>query len=60
MTYIFVSGTEFNAIRKKIRENKGKEIVFTSPDDEMARKVIEKENINILLISQAGRRDKSG
>jgi len=56
--YVLVNGTEFNAIRKKIRENKGKEIVFTSNDDEMARKVIEKENINILLINQAGRKDK--
>jgi RNase P/RNase MRP subunit p30 len=58
MAYIIVSGTDFNQIRRKIRENKGKEIVFTSNDDELARKVLEKEQINILLISQASRKDK--
>ena len=58
MEQMIVSVTDFNKIRRTIRESKGKEIVFTSPDDELARKVLEKENISILLISQAGRKDK--
>ncbi len=58
MEYIIISGKDFNEARKKIRENKGKEIVFTSDDDELNRKVLEKETINILLINQEGRKDK--
>ncbi len=56
--YIFISGKDFNEARKRIREAKGsgKTIVFTS-DDELARKVLEKETIDILLINQKGRRD---
>lgn len=53
-----IAGTDFNQIRKKIRENTDKTIVFTSSDDEMARKVLEKEQINVLLINQKGRKDK--
>ena len=58
MEYTIISGKDFNEARKKIRENKGKEIVFTSDDDELNRKVLEKESINVLLISQKGRKDK--
>lgn len=58
MAYILISGKDFNEARKKIRENKGKEIIFTSDDDELARKVLEKEAISMLLINQEGRKDK--
>ena len=58
MEYAIISGKDFNEARKKIRENKGREIVFTSDDDELNRKVLEKESINILLINQTGRKDK--
>ena len=58
MEYTIISGKDFNEARKKIRENKGKEIVFTSDDDELNRKVLEKESINVLLINQKGRKDK--
>lgn len=58
MEYTIVSGKDFNEARKRIRESKGKEIVFTSNDDELNRKVLEKENIAVLLINQKGRKDK--
>ena len=57
---IIIKETDFQIARKKIREAKkaGVEIVFTSDDDEMARKVLEKEAISMLLINQEGRKDK--
>lgn len=58
MGYTIVSGKDFNEVRKRIRENKGKEIVFTSDDDDLNRKVLEKETISILLINQGERTDK--
>jgi RNase P/RNase MRP subunit p30 len=57
MAYILISGKDFNEIRRKIREKHDKEVAFTSNDDELSRKVLEKEKINALLINQAGRRD---
>ncbi len=60
MGYILISGKDFNEARRKIRESKssGKEVVFASDDDELARKVLEKESVNVLLINQEGRKDK--
>ena len=60
MAYLLISANDFNEARRKIRDvkNKGKTIVFTSDDDELARKVLEKEAINVLLISQKGRKDR--
>ncbi|MEK6847782.1 MAG: hypothetical protein AABX50_01495 [Nanoarchaeota archaeon] len=58
MDYLLVSGKDFNEIRRKIREKHGKEVVFTSNDDDLARKILEKETIKVLLINQAGRKDR--
>lgn len=60
MAYVLISGKDFNEIRKKIREAQKEkaEIIFTSDDDELARKVLEKEAIGMLLISQEGRKDR--
>ena len=60
MAYLLISANDFNEARRKIRDvkNKGKTIVFTSDDDELARKVLEKEAINVLLISQKSRKDR--
>lgn len=58
MGYTIISGKDFNEARKKIRENKDKEIVFTSNDDDLNRKILEKETVSILLINQGGRKDK--
>jgi len=48
--------SDFNKARKKIRESTG-EIIFSSNDDEFNMKILEKENIHVLLINQAGRKD---
>ena len=54
---LIINEPTFDKTRKKIRENKDKEIVFSSLDDELNRKLLEKENIDILLISQTDRKD---
>ena len=60
MEYTLISGRNFNETRRKIRESKssGKDVAFTSDDDDLARKVLEKEPISVLLINQEGRKDK--
>jgi len=58
MNSIIIEEDNFDRARKKIRENRGKEIIFSSYDDETSRKVLEKEAINILLIRQKGRKDR--
>jgi len=55
---ILIQETDFNKIRQKIKSNPNKTIIFSSDNDELNRKVLEKEKINILLINQAGRKDK--
>jgi len=57
MESIIISEPTFEKARKQILENKNKKIVFTSDDDELNRKIIEKIPVNILLINQAGRKD---
>ncbi len=59
MKTILIQETNFEKARKKIKQNKDKEIIFTSPDDELNRKIIEKEEINILLINLKERKDYS-
>ncbi len=61
MNFEIIEETNFEKARKKIRDaaKSGEEVVFTSPDDELNRKILEKEKINILLIKQSGRRDFS-
>lgn len=53
---VIIQENNFEKARKLIRENSGKKIIF-SGDDETNRKVLEKENINILLLNQSGRKD---
>jgi len=55
---IIIQENNFEKARKKIREAKEKQIIFSSDNDELNRKILEKENINILLINQTGRKDK--
>jgi len=54
---IFIRESSFESARKKIHENKGKQIIFSSNDDELNRKILEKEDINVLLLNQASRKD---
>tara|TARA_Y100000310_G_C20151777_1_gene565088 strand:- start:57 stop:518 length:462 start_codon:yes stop_codon:yes gene_type:complete len=49
---------DFEKTRKKIRDNSNKKIIFSGLDDELNRKVLEKEDIDILLLNQSGRNDK--
>jgi RNase P/RNase MRP subunit p30 len=54
---IFIEENNFEKARKKIRENSGKFIIFSSADDELNRKILEKEKINVLLINETERKD---
>lgn len=58
MNYILIKAKNFNEARKKIRESKkkGYEIIF-SGDDELNRKILEKEEIDVLLINVLKRKD---
>jgi len=53
---IFIEENNFEKARKKIRENSGKFIIFTG-DDEISRKILEKEKVSVLLINESGRND---
>jgi ribonuclease P/MRP protein subunit RPP1 len=59
---IIINGKNFDvdrtAIRKAHKESQNKEIVYSSADDELNRKILEKEKVDILLLSQKGRKDK--
>ena len=57
METILISEKTFEKSRKLIKENHGKEIVFTSEDDELNRKILEKEKITFLLLNQKNRKD---
>ncbi len=54
---ILITQTEFNKLKNEVKLNSDKEIVYSSNDDELNRKVIEKLSIQILLINLSGRKD---
>jgi RNase P/RNase MRP subunit p30 len=54
---IFIHEDNFEKARKLIHENSEKGIIFSSDDEETVKKVLEKENIEILLLNQSGRKD---
>ncbi len=54
---ILIQENNFDLARKKIRENKSKQIIFSSNSDELNRKILEKEKIDILLLNQEARKD---
>jgi ribonuclease P/MRP protein subunit RPP1 len=54
---IFIQEDNFDKARKLIKENSGKKIIFSSGDDELNRKILEKENIQILLLNMKERKD---
>ena len=56
--YILIQEKNFDRVRKLIKENQDKTINFSSNDEELNRKIIEKEDINILLLNQSNRKDK--
>lgn len=58
MESALIQEKSFEKARKEIKKNKGKLILFSSNNDELNRKILEKENINVLLLSQATRKDR--
>jgi len=57
--YIIIEQTSFEKARKEIKKHKGKTIIFSSNNDELNRKILEKEPINILLLNLANKKDYS-
>jgi ribonuclease P/MRP protein subunit RPP1 len=57
MEQILIQEDNFDKARKLIKENSNKSIIFTSDDDELNRKILEKENIQILLLNMEKRKD---
>ena len=54
---IILTEKNFNKLKEQIKKNSNKEIIFSSNDDELNRKVLEKLKIQILLINLKNRKD---
>lgn len=54
---IIIQENNFSEARKQIKKNQEKKIIFSSDNDELNRKVLEKEPINVLLLNQSKRKD---
>ena len=57
MKQIILTEKNFNKLRNQVKNNKNKEIIFTSEDDDLNRKVLEKLEIQILLINLKDKKD---
>ncbi|MFW6233167.1 MAG: RNase P subunit p30 family protein [Nanoarchaeota archaeon] len=57
MKYTLIQEKDFNKIKKKIKESKEDKIVFLSDSDDLNRQVLEKAEIDLLLLNQQGRKD---
>jgi ribonuclease P/MRP protein subunit RPP1 len=57
MDSIIIQESTFEKARKAIQKNKGHKIIFSSDDDELDRKILEKESIHVLLLNQKSRKD---
>ena len=55
---VLICSSNFDNARTEIKENKRKKIIFSGNKDELNRKILEKEKIDILLINQKARKDK--
>ena len=55
---IIISEKTFEKAKIEIRKNKDKQIIFSGNDDDLNRKILEKEKIDVLLINQKERKDK--
>ncbi len=57
--YLLIKENNFNKARDKIKKAKKEnfKIIFNSLDDDLNRKILEKENIDILLLTQFERKD---
>ena len=57
MKSVLIRENDFQKARKKKKESKEKRI-FSSNNDELNRKILEKEKIDVLLLNQSQRRDR--
>ncbi|HKL23659.1 MAG TPA: hypothetical protein VJ895_02810 [Candidatus Nanoarchaeia archaeon] len=57
MEKIILTEKNFNHLKEMVKKNKDKEIIFSSQDDELNRKAMEKLEISGILISLSGRKD---
>jgi RNase P/RNase MRP subunit p30 len=57
MEQIILTETEFNKLKIEVKKHKDKEIIFTSINDDLNRKVMEKLPIQIILIPLEDRKD---
>ncbi len=57
MNQTIIHEDNFDKARKLIHANSGKEIIFSSNNDELNRKILEKEEVSVLLINLANRKD---
>ncbi|MDO8528415.1 MAG: RNase P subunit p30 family protein [Nanoarchaeota archaeon] len=58
MGYIVIEGRNFEKARKEIKQNQDKTIIFSNEDEELNRKILEKECVNILLLNQSNKKDR--
>ncbi|HOC97034.1 MAG TPA: hypothetical protein PKJ54_02015, partial [Candidatus Pacearchaeota archaeon] len=58
-TQILITQKDFNKLKNEVKKAKeqGKQIIYFSEDDELNRKVIEKLEINVLLLTLNQRKD---
>jgi len=56
---LLITETNFNKLKNKVKEAKLKEkiVIYSSEDDDLNRKAIDKLEIDILLINQTNRKD---
>lgn len=58
MKQTIIRESNFEKARKSIKNNKGKEIIFSSNSDDLNRQILEKEKIDTLLINLSERKDR--
>lgn len=58
MDFVLINENDFMKARKEIRKSNRKKIIFSGLDDELNRKILEKEKIDVLLLNQSERTDK--
>ncbi len=58
MKTILIEGENFEQAKREISKNRDKRIIFVSKNDELNRKILEKEKIDVLLLDQYFRKDK--
>jgi ribonuclease P/MRP protein subunit RPP1 len=56
--YILIKEETFEKAKNKIDKNLDKSIIFSSEDDDLNTKVLEKLNINTFLLNQGNRKDQ--